>query len=58
LRGQYRDQELSNRLVTDPHSPIGIRAQVVRNLDAWYDAFKPNETDALYLAPDQRVRIW
>ena len=33
-------------------------ASVVRNLDAWYDAFKPKETDALYLAPDKRVRIW
>jgi putative endopeptidase len=57
-RRLYRDQELANRLVTDPHSPSEFRASVVRNLDAWYDAFKPKETDALYLAPDKRVRIW
>jgi len=30
----------------------------VRNLDPWYDAFKPKDGDQLFLAPDQRVRIW
>jgi putative endopeptidase len=57
-RRLYRDQELANRLVTDPHSPSEFRTSVVRNLDAWYDAFKPKETDALYLPPDKRVKIW
>jgi putative endopeptidase len=57
-RRLYRDQELANRLVTDSHSPSEYRTAVVRNLDAWYDAFKPKEGDALYLAPDKRVRIW
>ncbi|HUJ61600.1 MAG TPA: M13 family metallopeptidase [Kofleriaceae bacterium] len=57
-RRLYRDQELQNRLVTDPHSPSEFRAAVVRNLDAWYDAFKPAPTSKLFLAPDARVRIW
>jgi putative endopeptidase len=57
-RRLYRDQELANRLVTDPHSPSEFRASVVRNLDAWYDAFKPRPSDALFLAPDKRVKIW
>jgi putative endopeptidase len=57
-RRLYRDQEFANRLVTDSHSPSEFRAAVVRNLDAWYDAFKPKETDALYLPADKRVRIW
>ena len=57
-RRLYRDQELANRLVTDPHSPSEFRTSVVRNLDAWYDAFKPQPGDALFLPPDQRVRIW
>ncbi|HEX3759169.1 MAG TPA: M13-type metalloendopeptidase [Kofleriaceae bacterium] len=57
-RRLYRDQEMANRLVTDPHSPSEFRASVVRNLDAWYDAFKPQPGDALFLPPDQRVRIW
>ncbi|HEU4615093.1 MAG TPA: M13 family metallopeptidase [Kofleriaceae bacterium] len=57
-RRLYRDQELANRLVTDPHSPSEFRTSVVRNLDAWYDAFKIQPGDKLYLAPDKRVRIW
>jgi putative endopeptidase len=57
-RRKYRPEELANRLVTDPHSPAESRASVVRNLDPWYDAFKPKAGEALYLAPDQRVKIW
>jgi putative endopeptidase len=57
-RGVYRDQFLATVLALDSHSPLGLRASTVRNLDAWYDAFKPRQGDALYLRPDQRVRIW
>ncbi|MBA3504115.1 MAG: M13 family metallopeptidase [Myxococcota bacterium] len=57
-RRLYRDQELANRLVTDPHAPSEYRTSVVRNLDSWYDAYKPTEKEALFLAPDKRVRIW
>jgi putative endopeptidase len=57
-RRSYREQELANRLVTDPHSPSEFRTAVVRNLDVWYDAFKPTDKDKLFLAPDARVRIW
>ena len=40
------------------HSPAQYPRRHVRNSDAWYKAFdvKPGET--LYLAPDDRVRIW
>ncbi|MBN9166722.1 MAG: hypothetical protein J0I07_37665 [Myxococcales bacterium] len=45
--------------MTDPHSPAMYRVNgVVRNLDAWYSAFDVKEGDALYLAPEKRVRIW
>jgi putative endopeptidase len=57
-RGLYRDQLLATLLVIDPHSPITLRTGTVRNLDTWYDAFQPRPGDALYLAPEQRVRIW
>ena len=57
-RRLYRDQELSNRLVTDPHSPSEFRCATVRNLDPWYDAYKPTTTDKLFLPADQRVKIW
>jgi len=57
-RHLYRGEQLANLLVTDSHSPGEYRASVVRNLDAWYDAFNPAPADPLYLAPDKRVRIW
>jgi predicted metalloendopeptidase len=30
----------------------------VRNIDAWYAAFGVKPGDALYVPPEQRVRIW
>jgi putative endopeptidase len=30
----------------------------VRNMDAWYKAFDVKPGQALYLAPEQRVRVW
>lgn len=46
-------------LLTDPHSPPKYRVNgVVRNIDAWYKAFDVKPGDALYLAPESRVRIW
>ncbi len=57
-RRSYRDKELQNRLVTDVHSPSEYRASVVRNLDSWYDAYKPQPGEKLYLTPEQRVKIW
>lgn len=57
-RRNYREANLRQRLLTDPHSPSRERAAVVRNLDAWYDAFKVQPDQTLYLAPQQRVRIW
>lgn len=57
-RRSYREKTLMQRLLTDPHSPSEQRANIVRNMDPWYAAFKPAEGQKLYLAPDKRVRIW
>jgi endothelin-converting enzyme/putative endopeptidase len=58
-RRLYREDNLRQRLVTDPHSPSQYRTNgVVRNLDAWYAAFDVQEDDLLYLPPEERVRIW
>ncbi len=57
-RRLYRDQELTNRLVTDVHSPSEYRASVVRNLAPWYPAFNVKPGESLYLTPAQRVSIW
>ena len=58
-RGQHREGTLRERVLTDPHSPYEFRVNgVVRNVDAWYEAFNVQPGDDLYLPPDQRVRIW
>jgi putative endopeptidase len=57
-RRNYREANLRQRLLTDPHSPSEQRVSVVRNLDPWYDAYKVAPGQKLYLAPAQRVRIW
>lgn len=53
-----REAALRRQLLTDPHAPGQYRADTVRNIDAWYPAFKVKQGETLYLAPDQRVRIW
>jgi putative endopeptidase len=45
-------------LSVDPHSPPEFRANIVRNLDEFHDAFSTAATDALWLDPEERVRIW
>jgi putative endopeptidase len=58
-RTKSRDADAIRRLATDPHSPPEFRCNgVVRNVDAFYPAFDVAQSDALYLDPAQRVRIW
>ena len=57
-RGKMRPETLRVIVMTDGHSPDEYRADTVRNIDAWYTAFNVQPGKKLYLAPDQRVRIW
>jgi len=57
-RQKFREPELRRRVVTDGHAPAEFRADTVRNLDDWYDAFKVVPGQRLYLAPPDRVRVW
>lgn len=58
-RTKSRDAEAIRRLAVDPHSPPEFRCNgVIRNVDAFYDAFDVAESDALFLEPQRRVRIW
>jgi len=57
-RRNYREANLRQRLITDPHSPSEQRVAVVRNMDPWYTAFGAQSGQTLYLAPDARVRVW
>lgn len=58
-RTKSRDAETIRRLAVDPHSPPEFRCNgVIRNVDAFYDAFGVGADDMLYLEPARRVRIW
>lgn len=58
-RTERRQEALLRQLKADPHSPPRFRVNgVVRNVDAWYDAFGVTEDNELYLPPEERVRIW
>ncbi|ONM49052.1 M13 family metallopeptidase [Nocardia donostiensis] len=58
-RTKVRPEEAVRRLAVDPHSPPEFRCNaVVRNIDAFHEAFDLAPGDALYLAPAERVKIW
>jgi putative endopeptidase len=58
-RTKQRDEDLRSQVTSNPHSPGQWRVNgVVRNVDAWYPAFKVQPGEKLYLPPDERVHIW
>jgi len=58
-RSKMRDEAIKNQVKTDPHSPGMYRAYVpLQNVDAFYKAFDIEEGDGMYIAPENRVKIW
>lgn len=57
-RSKLRPELLRILLTTDGHAPDEYRADSVRNMDAWYQAFNVQPGRKLYLAPEARVRVW
>ncbi|WP_353067630.1 M13-type metalloendopeptidase [Tunturibacter psychrotolerans] len=58
-REKRREDNLRQMITTDVHSPATARVNgVVRNMDPWYHGFTVQPDQALFLAPDKRVRIW
>ena len=58
-RGKIRDEALKNQVKTDPHSPAMYRAYVpLQNVDSFYKAFEIKKGDGMYIAPENRVKIW
>ena len=58
-RTLIREDALRSQITTDPHSPGYNRAtQPLKNVDAFYEVFDVKEGDGMYLAPEERVRIW
>jgi putative endopeptidase len=56
--GKARPEEARRLLAVDPHSPGELRANAVRNCDEFHEAFDVREGDGMWLAPEQRVRIF
>ncbi len=56
---KFREEAMRTQLKNGPHSPGEYRANgIVRNFDQWYEAFDVQPGDKLYLAPEDRVKIW
>ncbi len=57
-RTKRRKEQLLQLLTVDPHSPSEFRANIVRNLDEFHEAFGTRPGDGLWLDPEERIRIW
>jgi putative endopeptidase len=58
-RGAQRPDAIKTQVASNPHSPSRFRViGPLRNLDAWYDAFKVGPGSKFYIPPEKRVRIW
>lgn len=58
-RGKMVEKSLRNRVATDPHSPAEFRALgSLSNMPEFYRAFDVKAGDAMYIAPEKRVKIW
>ncbi len=58
-RFKQTEETLRQRLLSAPHSPMDLRVNgMVRNIDEWYEAYDVQPGDAMYLAPEDRVKIW
>lgn len=56
---EVRDEYLANQVTTDSHAPGKVRVNAVLSAtDDFYDAFGITEQDAMYVAPEDRPRIW
>ena len=57
--GNIRDEQIRVYTKGDSHSLGRWRVNgALPHVGAWYEAFGINETDPLYLAPENRVSIW
>ena len=58
-RSKIVEKSLRNRVATDPHSPGEFRALgSLSNMNEFYKAFNVKKGDAMYIAPEKRVKIW
>jgi putative endopeptidase len=56
--GKAREAEAKRLLQIDPHAPMDQRANIVRNVDEFHEAFGTVEGDGMWLAPQERVTFF
>lgn len=58
-REKQREDAVREQVSTDPHSPARFRILgPLRNVDAWYAAFDVKPGDKMYIAPENRAKLW
>ena len=58
-REKSTEASIRQQVVSNPHAPAQYRVNgVLRNMDAWYQAFSVRPSDRLYLSPKKRAQIW
>ncbi|QIR15441.1 M13 family metallopeptidase [Shewanella aestuarii] len=58
-RVKMKEEALRNRVATDPHSPGHFRAiGALSNMPEFYSTYDVKEGDKMYIAPENRVKIW
>ncbi|SHG78807.1 M13 family metallopeptidase [Ferrimonas marina] len=57
-REKRTEQSMLNQLRAGTHAPGRYRSLAPRNHDAWYAAFDVQPGDKLYIAEEDRIRIW
>jgi putative endopeptidase len=58
-RGKMREEAMKRQLTVGPHSPGEFRVNgVVRNIDAWYEAFGVTPENRMYLPKERRASVW
>ena len=58
-RAKAKEEAMRNRVATDPHSPAEFRALgALSNMPEFYSTYEVKLGDAMYIAPEKRVKIW
>jgi predicted metalloendopeptidase len=58
-KSKMRDEEIKLKILTDPHSPPIFRVNgTLRNIDKFYETFKIDDNNILYISPNDRIKIW
>jgi putative endopeptidase len=56
--GAAREAEAIRLLAIDPHAPMDLRANAVRNLTEFHQAFDVAEGDGMWVPEEERIRIF